>query len=158
LSLLLSLVALAALTGMAQGQTLTLRGAAGEAVLELSLVRTPRWDILWRHSVTGMTVRDSYGYVEGRLLLLESAVPQLDAAGLGDVPGRGRLEGDGAGGAVLRDLNEPIAGNGYWLRVGSSRAPTVLVHAGRRYDLSREHAGERLWLEVVPALPEPVRP
>jgi hypothetical protein len=99
--------------------------------------------------VTGMTVRDSYTWQQGELVLLESRVPQLDAAGLGDTPGRGTLESDNEG-TVIRNLNEPIPGNRLTLRVGSPAHPTALIHNQRRYELSRLYAGQRVHLEVRP--------
>jgi hypothetical protein len=135
--------------GVSYEPTLYLTNDAGSALLTLSLARAPNWEIEWRHSVTGMTVRDSYTWRQGELVLLESHVPQLDAAGFGDTPGRGTLESDGAG-TVIRNLNEPIPGDRLTLRVGSLAHPTTLIHDGRRYELSRFYAGQRVHLEVRP--------
>lgn len=119
----------------------------GRVLASLSLSDTPRWHLTWRHSVTGILVHDYYAYRDGSMILVESHTPAYDA-GLGHVPGRGRAESDGEGGYWIRDIDEPVPGNGYWLRVGSRDVDHTLVHDDRRIRLSRMAADERVRIAV----------
>ena len=62
---------------------------------------------------------------------------------------RDGLRDDGVGGIWIADINEPIPGNAYWMRIGSARAPTTLVYGDRAYPLSVEHPNLRVKLEVI---------
>ena len=53
----------------------------------------------------------------GSIVLEQSHMPSFDA-GLGHIPGRGRLESDGNHGYWVREINEPVPGNRFILRVG----------------------------------------
>jgi hypothetical protein len=81
------------------------------------------------------------------MLLTHSHTPAYDA-GLGHIPGRGRTESDGQGGYWIHDLDEPVPGDAYLLRVGSPRVAHTLVHADRRVNLSELAAGERVRIGV----------
>lgn len=122
----------------------------GRQLLAVSLATDPDWVVTWNHSVTGVRVSDHYSYEDGLMLLTRSHTPAFDA-GLGHIPGRGRVVSDGAHGYWILDLDEPVPGNGYWLRVGSPRVDHAIVHAGRRYSLSAEAAGLRVRVAVVDA-------
>jgi hypothetical protein len=143
---------LAALTAygawLRPGPELVVSTSAGAEVLRLPLRGDPTWEVRWVHSVTAIVVRDIYAWRDGRMLLTDSLTPQLDVAGLGHTPGRGELRDDGEGGFWIAGIDEPVPGNGYWLRVGGADAPLTLVHGARAYDLTRTHAGERLRIEV----------
>lgn len=69
----------------------------GRVLLELDLSQNRCWEVRWNHSVAGFLVRDLYRYEGGNMLLTATHTPDF-AAGLGHIPGRGRLESDGAGG------------------------------------------------------------
>lgn len=129
---------------------LVVRAADGRELLSFPLARDPSWVLAWNHSVTGILVRDFYRYEDGRMLLTDSHTPAFDA-GLGHIPGRGRLESDGAGGYWIRDIDEPVPGNRYWLRVGSERVDHRIVHAGRTASLSALAAGDRVRLAIETA-------
>ena len=129
------------------GPALVVRTEDGRELLSLPLARDPSWVLLWNHSVTGILVRDFYRYEDGRMLLTDSHTPAFDA-GLGHIPGRGRLESDGANGYWIRDIDEPVPGDRYWLRVGSERVDHRIVHAGRTYSLSALAAGERVQILI----------
>lgn len=118
-------------------------------MLELDLAQDPTWEVRWNHSVAGFTVRDVYRFKDGTMLLSATHAPDF-AAGLGHIPGRGRLEPDGAGGYWIRGIDEAVPGNRYLLRVGAARVDHRVVHAGVTHSLSDEAAGER----VVIALEE----
>ena len=106
------------------------------------------WILRWNHSVTGIEVSDYYAYEEGSMVLTDSHTPAFDA-GLGHIPGRGRLESDGDGGYWIRDIDEPVRGNAYALWVGSMSVDHRIVHDGRTFSLSALAAGERVILRVV---------
>lgn len=122
--------------------------AAGEVILDLPLDQEPSWYIAWNHSVTGILVRDFYRYEGGQMLLTATHTPAFDA-GLGHIPGRGRLESDGEGGYWIREIDEPVPGNAYLLRVGSLRVNHRVVYSGVSYSLSEKAAGQRVVVEVV---------
>jgi hypothetical protein len=120
-----------------------------QVLLALDLAREPCWVMRWNHSVTGILVDDYYCLQQGRMVLTASHTPAFDA-GLGHIPGRGRLESDARHGYWIREINEPVPGNGYWLRVGGPKVNHRIVHAGREHSLSERAADRRLWLRIVP--------
>ena len=113
----------------------------------LPLGETSTWILRWNHSVTGVTVSDYYRWDGRALVLSDSHTPAFDA-GLGYIPGRGRLEPDLYGGFWIFDIDEPVADNAYWLRVGSPAVNHRLVHAGQSYSLSEVAAGRRVRVAV----------
>ena len=123
------------------------RDDVGGLLLALPLDDRPAWELRWNHSVTGILVRDLFRWDGERVLLAASHQPAFDA-GLGHIPGRGRLESDGAGGYWIRDIEEPIRGNRYALRVGQTPVDHRLVHAGASHSLSAMAAGQRVWIGV----------
>lgn len=133
--------------GTAQGQCLLV--SQGETLLlALDLQLEPRWILAWNHSVTGILVRDFYALQEGTMTLTQSHTPSFDA-GLGHIPGRGRVVSDDKHGYWIKDINEPVIGNRYLLRVGSLDVNHRLIHAGQTYSLSERAAGERVRLAIV---------
>ena len=148
---LLRLLAYLALAlGAAQAQTaayLVVDGPDGTELARFDLADDPTWHLAWNHSVTGILVTDYYAFRNGTMLLTHSHTPAYDA-GLGHIPGRGREESDGAGGYWIYDLDEPVPGNAYLLRVGSMRVSHTLIHAGVRVNLSELAAGERVRIGV----------
>ena len=118
-------------------------------LLQLDLAENTTWQLLWNHSVTGILVSDYYAYKEGQMMLTDSHTPSFDA-GLGHIPGRGRLESDGNHGYWIREIDEPVVGNAYALRVGSEEINHRIEHAGEVYSLSDLAAGERVILRIRP--------
>ena len=95
----------------------------------------------------GIRVSDHYAFREGSMMLTASHTPAFDA-GLGHIPGRGRQVSDGAGGYWILDLDEPVPGNAYLLRVGPMRVNHRIWHAGRTYSLSELAADSRVKISV----------
>ena len=126
---------------------LTVTNDAGETLLELDLTQTPTWSVRWNHSVTGILVEDYYALQNGHMVLTQSHTPDF-AAGLGYIRGRGRLESDASHGYWIRDINEPVPGNRYALRVGSLAVNHRIVQGDYIDSLSERAAGERVWLEL----------
>lgn len=120
----------------------------GETVVRFSLATVPAWVLRWNHSVTGIEVSDHYVYEKGSMVLTASHAPAFDA-GLGHIPGRGTLESDGAGGYWIHDIDEPVPGNAYRLRVGPAAVDHRIRHAGRTYSLSAIAANEPVTIRVV---------
>lgn len=141
---------LALFAGSAHAQTgpyLTVTRADGIELASIALDDDATWHLAWNHSVTGILVRDFYEVRDGKMVLTHSHTPAFDA-GLGHVPGRGRVESDGEGGYWIYDLDEPVPSGGYWLRVGSERVDHTLVHGERRVRLSALAANERVRIAV----------
>lgn len=132
----------------ALGAELRVTTTTGETLLRLDLRKEPSWCVLWNHSVTGFEVRDCFAYRDGTLLLVSHHTPDF-AAGLGPVPGRGRLESDGYGGYVIQDIDEAVPDNAYVLRVGSLQVDHRIEHGGRTVSLSERAAGARAIVSVV---------
>lgn len=128
---------------------LQVRSAEGEEFLRLPLDHGLTWEIQWLHSVAGVTIRDLFAVRAGRMVLTDSFTPLLDVAGLGNMGERGELRDDGAGGNWLANIDETIPGNGYWMRIGSERAPTTIVYNGRTYPLSTNHPSILARIEVI---------
>jgi hypothetical protein len=102
-------------------------------------------ELVWRHSVDGIEVRDRFARGGERLYLIASEAPYF-ASGLGEVAGRGRVvdAGDHALAIIgIRESVDPLP-----LRVGGPAVGHRLRHRGREYALSRRFAGERVMLEV----------
>ncbi|WP_435101840.1 DUF1850 domain-containing protein [Arhodomonas sp. AD133] len=122
--------------------------ARGDHVLAaFPLAPGERWCVLWHHSVQGFEVRDCYVYRDDRMVLERSHQPDY-AAGLGPVVGRGRPRSDGRGGYWIEDIDEPVPGDGYILRVGSSRVDHRIAAGGRIVSLSALAAGEAVTIRV----------
>ena len=119
----------------------------GGVLVRISLAHDGSWVLKWNHSVTGIEVSDYYVYEEGTMLLEASHTPAFDA-GLGHIPGRGRLESDGRGGYWIRDIDEPVAGNAYRLRVGAPAVDHRIVHGALTVSLSEIAAGEAVVIRV----------
>ena len=120
----------------------------GVILLSLDLWQEPSWVIQWNHSVTGVLVSDFYLLENGLMLLTDSHTPAFDA-GLGHIQGRGKLESDNNHGYWIRDIDEPVSNNKYFLRVGSESVNHRINHNGKTYSLSTVAAGERVSIEVV---------
>lgn len=129
--------------------TLNVTNDDGATLLSLDLSQDHTWVIQWNHSVSGISVSDFYTYKEGQMVLTDSHTPRFDA-GLGYITGRGRLESDARHGYWIRDIDESVPGNAYYLRVGPMRVNHRIVHAGVTYSLSELAANERVRLGVVP--------
>lgn len=122
-------------------------------LLALDLQLEPHWILAWNHSVTGILVRDFYALQDGTMTLTQSHAPSFDA-GLGHIPGRGQVVSDDNHGYWIKDINEPVVGNRYLLRVGSKNVNHRIIHAGKTYSLSERAAGERVRLAVITLPPE----
>ncbi|MDF1522161.1 MAG: DUF1850 domain-containing protein [Trueperaceae bacterium] len=122
---------------------------AGEELVRVSLKTDPTWEYVWTHSVAQVRVRDVFAYRDGTMLLTDQLTPLIDIAGLGHTPGRGDLRDDGDGGYWIADLDVPIAGNVHRFIIGTERAPTTLVHAGRSFELTATHPGVHARIEVI---------
>jgi hypothetical protein len=122
---------------------LDVRHDDGRQLVGLPMPEGERWCLVWNHSVTGIRIQDCYRHHAGQMVLERSHQPDF-AAGLGHVPGRGRQVSDGEGGYWIEDIDEPVPGNRYRLRVGSPEVNHRLLHDGRRLSLSERAAGERV--------------
>lgn len=101
----------------------------GELLVSTPVPTGAGWCLAWNHSVEGFTVHDCYRNQAGRMVLERSHLPDF-AAGLDHIPGRGRQVSDGQGGYWIEDINEPVPGNRYRLRVGSLKVNHRLVSHG----------------------------
>lgn len=135
--------------GVGDGPRLRVATEDGEILLDISLADGAEWIVRWNHSVTGIVVSDYYRLEGEQMLLSASHTPAFDA-GLGHIPGRGTVESDGSHGYWIRDIDEPVVGNSYTLRVGSPRVNHRIVHAGASYSLTELAAGRRVTIEVTP--------
>lgn len=117
-----------------------------EPLLRLPLAEGERWCVLWNHSVEGFRVSDCYRWQDGEMRLTDSRQPDF-AAGLGHIPGRGRLESDGDG-YRIRDIAEPVPGNRYVLRVGQPRVNHRIRHRGDSHSLTELAAGQAVEVAV----------
>lgn len=133
--------------GAAPAATLRAVASDGTILLSVDLTQDPCWTMRWNHSVTGNQVDDYYCLRDRQMLLTASHTPRFDA-GLGHLTGRGKLESDGNHGYWIRDIDEPVPGNAYWLRVGSAAVDHRVVHKGREYSLSAVAANQRVRLRI----------
>lgn len=141
----------------AEGAQLAVLDASGETLVEVPLEPGMRWCLGWNHSVKQFPVLDCYRYHQGRMVLERSHQPDF-AAGLGHTLGRGEQVSDGRGGYWIENIDEPVPGNRYTLRVGSPAVDHRLLWQTEgdehRVSLSELAAGERVILQ----LKEPEKP
>ena len=124
--------------------------ADGRRVAALAVPRGSGWCLHWNHSVTGDPVVDCYVNDAGRMTLSHAIQPDF-AAGLGHFPGRGVFRAGPDGTYLIDDIDEPVPGNAYVLRVGSTAVDHRLVaDDGRIAPLSAVAAGSRVILRLVP--------
>lgn len=125
---------------------------SGEPLVSIPMPVGAGWCLAWNHSVEGFAVHDCYRNQAGRMVLERSHLPDF-AAGLDHIPGRGRQISDGRGGYWIEDINEPVPGNRYRLRVGSSKVNHRLVSHGepglRRLLSQRQEDAEQAGCEVL---------
>lgn len=126
---------------------LEVRTSDHELLTQITLPPDGSWCMAWHHSVAGFLVQDCYGVAAGALRLESSHQPDF-AAGLGYTEGRGRLESDGDGGYRIVDINEPVPGNAYWLRVGAMSVNHRIVWDTQEVSLSALAAGERVEIRL----------
>lgn len=139
------------LAGPAAGQDearLVVSNEAGEPLVTLPMPEGEGWCLEWNHSVEGFPVLDCYRHRDGRMVLERSHLPDF-AAGLDHVPGRGRQVSDGEGGYWIEDLDEPVPGNAYRLRVGGPAVDHRLVVDDERISLSRLAADQPVTVHLV---------
>lgn len=126
----------------------------GEQLFRTQMPEGARWCLKWQHSVEKFTVLDCYRNHAGVMKLERSHQPDF-AAGLGHIYGRGEQVSDGQGGYWIEDIDEPVPGNQYVLRVGAPAVNHRLVwqHNGQthNFSLSRRAAGERVTLRLIEA-------
>ncbi|MCE8017665.1 DUF1850 domain-containing protein [Halomonas sp. MCCC 1A17488] len=143
---------LVAVTAKAEdGASLAVLDAAGDTLVEVPLEPGMRWCLGWNHSVKKFPVLDCYRYHQGRMVLERSHQPDF-AAGLGHTLGRGEQVSDGEGGYWIENIDEPVPGDRYVLRVGSPSVDHRLLwqdDGGEyRISLSGLAAGERVTLQL----------
>ncbi|GED22367.1 DUF1850 domain-containing protein [Halomonas halmophila] len=109
--------------------------AGGRTLVTLPMPPGAGWCLAWNHSVEGFAVHDCYRNRDGRMVLERSHLPDF-AAGLGHIPGRGRQVSDGQGGYWIEDIDEPVPGDAYRLRVGGMRVDHRLVSRPRGASLA----------------------
>jgi len=93
-------------------------GADGSVLARTDIARQTGWCLYWNHFVTGDGVTDCYVDDLGKMVLHRAYQPDFEA-GLGHFPGRGILTSAEGGGYWIEDIDEPVPGNAYVLRVGS---------------------------------------
>ena len=124
----------------------------GAILAQITMPEGARWCLGWNHSVRHFTVLDCYHHRAGNMELERSHQPDF-AAGLGYTEGRGELISDGEGGYWIENINEPVPGNRYVLRVGSQQVDHRLLwqRDGEAYrlSLSERAAGERVTLQLI---------
>lgn len=121
--------------------------AEQQRIATLAMPSGAGWCMVWNHSVEGFPVHDCYRNRDGRMVLERSHQPDY-AAGLGPVLGRGKPRSDGAGGYWIEDIDEPVIGNRYLLRVGSPKVNHRLVNGETLISLSELAAGERVEIHL----------
>jgi len=118
----------------------------GRPVALLPLHEGERFQLSWVHSVSHIPVREVFAFQKGRIWLEESHNPWF-AAGLGEVPGRGRLVSEAGHAVALVEIHEPAGGLA--LRIGAPEIHHTLLIGPWRFDLSACFPHRRLTWAVV---------
>lgn len=127
--------------------------SGGAALARLPLGAGGLFCLHWRHSVTGGPVADCFGVAPNGGLMLAVSFLHDYAAGLGDIPGRGRVEAAPGGGYRIVEINEPLPGGVLRLRVGAARVGHRLTSAAGALDLSALAPGQRVTLRLAAEAP-----
>lgn len=124
-------------------------GADGTLLARTEVPRQTGWCLYWNHSVTGDGVIDCYVDDLGKMVLHRAYQPDF-AAGLGHYPGRGILTSAEGGGYWIEDIDEPVRGNAYVLRVGSLAVNHRIVTDSDEINLSKmaEHTRVTIRLDT----------
>jgi hypothetical protein len=138
----LVLLGLAPATAAAGEVTLRVTDAAGSEIVSAEMERDTRWCLVWTHSVKGFEVEDCFRQDSGVLMLERSHQPDF-AAGLGDIPGRGRVVSDGVGGYWIEGIDAVLPGDALPIRIGTARVNHRLRIGEREWNLSERAAGAR---------------
>lgn len=133
----------------AAGSNLQIKTAAGESLGQIPMAAGQEVCLAWAHSVTGGAVRDCFENRAGALMLTRSYLHDF-AAGLGEIPGRGRLVPAPGGGYWITGIDEPLPGNILRLRVGGPQIGHELSGEAGALDLSRVAAGQSVTLRLAP--------
>nr|WP_240610023.1 DUF1850 domain-containing protein [Halomonas endophytica] len=141
-----------ALASSGSGTRLEVLAEDGEVLVQVAMAEGARWCLGWNHSVKQFTVLDCYRHHAGNMELERSHQPDF-AAGLGHTPGRGEQVSDGEGGYWIENINEPVPGNRYVLRVGSREVDHRLLwqlgDEAHRFSLSEQAAGQRVTIQLT---------
>ena len=143
---LLALLVVLPLTVMADDLVATRED--GTEIARLSVPDGTGWCVLWHHSVEGFEVSDCYENRDGRMVLVNSHMPDF-AAGLGHIPGRGEQISDGKGGYFIRNIDEPVSGDAYILRPGSGPVDHRLQVGETIVSLSAAAARQRVRIALT---------
>jgi len=124
-------------------------GEDGSLLARTEIPRQTGWCLYWNHSVTGDGVIDCYVDDLGKMVLHRAYQPDF-AAGLGHYPGRGILTSAEGGGYWIEDIDEPVRGNAYVLRVGSLAVNHRIVTDRDEINLSKmaEHTRVTIRLDT----------
>lgn len=124
-------------------------GEDGSVLARTEIPRQTGWCLYWNHSVTGDGVIDCYVDDLGKMVLHRAYQPDF-AAGLGHYPGRGILTSAEGGGYWIEDIDEPVRGNAYVLRVGSLAVNHRIVTERDEINLSKmaEHTRVTIRLDT----------
>ncbi|MEX0730916.1 MAG: DUF1850 domain-containing protein [Aquisalimonadaceae bacterium] len=148
LLLLLAGIAPAQPASSAETAMVEVLSASEDVLMAFSVQPGGRWCLAWNHSVTGIRVLDCYQYDDGRMVLERSHQPDF-AAGLGHVAGRGIQRSDGSGGYWIEQINEPVPGNRYLLRVGSPAVNHRILRGASEASLSALAAGQQVTIRLT---------
>jgi len=112
----------------------------GRPVAWLPLADGEQVALTWVHSVSSIVVKEVFRYQNGTLYFMETHNPWF-AAGLGEVPGRGRVVSEAGHAVAIVDIREPA-----WdlvFRLGAPEIDHTLWYRGRPFRLSRCYPHER---------------
>jgi hypothetical protein len=132
---------------MAGEVRLRVTDAAGAEIVAATMDRETRWCLVWTHSVKGFEVEDCFRQDAGVLMLERSHQPDF-AAGLGEIPGRGKVVSDGAGGYWIEGIDAVLPGDALPLRIGTAAVNHRLRIGEREWSLSARAPGARAILRV----------
>jgi hypothetical protein len=133
----------------AAADSLAVIDGGGTSILTLELPPDGRWCLVWNHSVTGIEVADCFRAGPGGMVLESSRQPDF-AAGLGDLPGEGRVRSDGEGGYLIDGLARPVPATGLPLRRAGPAVAQRLLVGGEPVPLPPGPHGERLLIRLEP--------
>lgn len=139
----------ACLATAAGAATLAVLAEDGAEIARLEVPEGGRWCLHWHHSVAGFPVADCFRNDGGRMVLSDTRMADV-AAGLGEVPGRGRMVAEPGGGYRIEGIDMPVPGDALPLRVGGPAVDHRLRAGAREIPLTALAAHRRVTIVLRP--------
>jgi hypothetical protein len=120
---------------------------ADTPILVLPLAPGERFCLHYYHSVENTPIWEDHSMDRSGTIFIEEERYEKFGAGMGKMPGIGQMVQKGKYEAIV-DMHYPV--NTFVLRVGSPKVAHTLIWRGRKFNLSKQFAHQRVWFSGRP--------